>query len=85
MYKFLLLTALGLLAAAPPAAAGGPKESEVQACIRSAARDFGVPALHLQLLREVECGRVGHTSGNGNGSHDMGPMQINTIWLLLAV
>ena len=51
------------------------------ACIAQAAQRF---ALHESLLHAVllvEGGKVGHVSRNKNGTYDMGPMQINSIWL----
>jgi soluble lytic murein transglycosylase-like protein len=58
-----------------------PAEQRVQACINGAAKAFHIDALPLRLLREVEGGKVNQISRNRNGSYDIGPMQINSIWL----
>ena len=57
------------------------EEAQVAACIEEAARVFKIDPLPLALLRQVEAGAVGMTSGNSNGSYDIGPMQINSTWL----
>jgi peptide-methionine (R)-S-oxide reductase len=51
------------------------------ACVRHAARAERVPLAALVGLLRVEGGHVGHSHRNRNGTFDMGPMQINTIWL----
>ena len=52
------------------------------ACLLLAAETYGVPPAVLVGIYEVEGGRVGQEVGpNRNGSYDLGPMQINTIWL----
>lgn len=52
------------------------------ACLLLAAQTYSVPPAVLVGIMEVEGGKVGQEVGpNGNGSYDLGPMQINTIWL----
>lgn len=52
------------------------------ACIFMAAQTYGIPPAVLLGIYQVEAGRVGQEVGpNRNGSYDLGPMQINTIWL----
>lgn len=52
------------------------------ACIFLAAQTYGIPPAVLVGIYQVEAGRVGQEVGpNDNGSYDLGPMQINTIWL----
>lgn len=51
------------------------------ACIFAAAQTYSVPPTVLLGVLHVEGGRVGMASPNTNGTHDLGPMQINTIWL----
>ena len=52
------------------------------ACILLAAQTYSVPPAVLMGIYQVEQGKVGQEVGpNGNGSYDLGPMQINTIWL----
>lgn len=52
------------------------------ACIFLAAQTYSVPPAVLLGIYQVEGGKVGQAVGpNKNGSYDLGPMQINTIWL----
>ena len=50
-------------------------------CINQAAVAHHVPAALLISVLRVEGGRAGMAKRNRNGSHDYGPMQINTVWL----
>jgi soluble lytic murein transglycosylase-like protein len=57
-------------------------EMVLRQCIDKAAATFGIPALPVHILREVEAGEVGKVSApNKDGSYDIGPMQINSSWL----
>lgn len=51
------------------------------ACIFAAAQTYSVPPTVILGVLHVEGGRVGMASPNTNGTHDLGPMQINTLWL----
>jgi soluble lytic murein transglycosylase-like protein len=52
------------------------------ACLLLAAQTYSVPPAVLLGIYQVEGGKVGQEVGpNDNGSYDLGPMQINTIWL----
>ena len=51
------------------------------ACLMMAAQTYDVPPAVLVGIMTVEGGKVGQEVRNTNGSYDMGPMQINTIWL----
>jgi soluble lytic murein transglycosylase-like protein len=51
------------------------------ACLMMAAQTYSVPPAVLAGIYQVEGGRVGQQVRNTNGSYDLGPMQINTIWL----
>ena len=52
------------------------------ACLFLAAQTYSVPPAVLLGIYQVEAGQVGQAVGpNDNGSYDLGPMQINTIWL----
>ena len=52
------------------------------ACLLLAAETYKLPPHVLLGIYQVEGGRVGQEVGpNQNGSYDLGPMQINTIWL----
>lgn len=50
-------------------------------CIEAAAASHQIPAGIILILLDVEGGRVGHVSENKNQTVDIGPMQINEIWL----
>ena len=52
------------------------------ACLMLAAQTYSVPPAVLVGIHQVEGGKVGQAVGpNDNGSYDLGPMQINTIWI----
>lgn len=50
-------------------------------CIFTAAQTYSVPPTVILGVLHVEGGRVGMASPNTNGTYDLGPMQINTIWV----
>lgn len=50
-------------------------------CIFAAAKTYAVPVDVVLGIMHVEGGRVGQMVRNTNGSHDLGPMQINTLWI----
>lgn len=52
------------------------------ACLFLAAQTYSIPPAVLVGIYQVEHGRVGQEVGpNANGTYDLGPMQINTLWL----
>ena len=52
------------------------------ACLMLAAQTYSVPPAVLVGIHQVEGGKVGQAVGpNDNGSYDLGPMQINTLWI----
>ncbi|MCK5383943.1 MAG: lytic transglycosylase domain-containing protein [Alphaproteobacteria bacterium] len=51
------------------------------ACIMMAAQAHDVPPALLAGIYRAEGGKSGQEVANTNGSYDLGPMQINTIWL----
>ena len=54
----------------------------IAACLLLASQTYSVPPVVLAGIYKVESGQVGQEVGpNKNGSYDLGPMQINTIWL----
>ncbi len=56
--------------------------SVIAACLMLAAQTYAVPPAVLMGIYQVEGGTVGQAVGpNKNGSYDLGPMQINTIWM----
>ena len=78
-----MLAVPALLAPTPAAAKrGGPaEEAEIARCIRIAARGHAWLEKTLWGLREQEGGWVGAEIANTNGTHDLGPLQINTWWV----
>lgn len=50
-------------------------------CVIQAARFYHIPVTLLSAVLRTEGGRVGEIHENDNGSYDMGPAQINSIWL----
>lgn len=52
-----------------------------QECVIATADRFDLPILLLHTILKVEGGTVGEVSFNKNGTYDIGPMQINSIWL----
>lgn len=50
-------------------------------CVQLTADRFGLPVSIIQAILKVEGGRVGQAVRNSNGTEDLGPMQINTVWL----
>ena len=52
------------------------------ACLMLAAQTYAVPPAVLVGIYQVEGGTAGQAVGpNSNGSYDLGPMQINTVWI----
>lgn len=51
------------------------------ACLMLASQTYSVPPAVLVGIYKAEGGKVGQEVKNTNGSHDLGPMQINTIWI----
>lgn len=52
-----------------------------EACIERSAESMGISTDLIQAILQVEGGRIGMASKNTNGTYDLGPMQINTIWI----
>ena len=51
------------------------------ACLIMAAQHYTIPPAVLVGIYKAEGGKVGQEVANKNGSYDLGPMQINTIWV----
>jgi hypothetical protein len=76
------ILALACAAALPPHAwADGGERTPVLGCIESAASVYRLPPAVIVILLSVEGGSLGHISQNTNGTADIGPMQVNTIWI----
>jgi hypothetical protein len=87
MIRCLLLGGAAALAScvfplrASAADAPTPAEVRTQECLLAAAEAHRLPAAMLMVLLKVEGGRLGHVSQNDNDTLDIGPMQVNTIWV----
>jgi hypothetical protein len=53
----------------------------IAACLMLASQTYSVPPAVMVGIYKAEGGKVGQEVLNTNGSYDLGPMQINTIWL----
>lgn len=54
----------------------------IAACLMLAAQTYSVPPAVLVGIHQVEGGKPGQAVGpNSNGTYDLGPMQINTVWI----
>lgn len=52
------------------------------ACLLAAAHTYQVPPAVMIGIMQVEGGHVGQAAGpNFNGTYDLGPMQVNTLWV----
>lgn len=51
------------------------------ACLMLASQTYDVPPAVMVGIMKAEGGKVGQEVRNTNGSYDLGPMQINTIWM----
>ena len=58
-----------------------PAKASQAECVELAAQRYGLPAPLIRAILKVEGGRVGLAGNNDNGTQDLGPMQINTVWL----
>lgn len=73
----VLTFSLGCARAGEPAA----NEATIRDCITAAAEAYREPPAVLVILLNVEGGSLGQVSYNTNGTVDIGPMQVNQIWL----
>ena len=54
----------------------------IATCLMLAAQNYNVPPAVMLGIMHVEGGQVGQAVGpNDNGTYDLGPMQINTMWV----
>lgn len=70
---------------APPgvasAAAAAATAPVIEQCILAAAQLHDLPPAVIVVLLNVEGGQLGRVSRNSNDTVDVGPMQVNQIWL----
>lgn len=58
-----------------------PASKVLAACLMLASQTYSIPPAVLVGIYKAEGGKIGQEVKNKNGSYDLGPMQINTIWL----
>ncbi len=75
--KFRLAAVLVAWGCSMPATAA----QDASACLGVAAQHYNIHKEILDAVLAVEGGSPGMKKRNKNGSYDMGPMQINSIWL----
>ncbi|MCW8308898.1 lytic transglycosylase domain-containing protein [Acidiphilium sp. PA] len=56
-------------------------DRQIAACIEAAASTWHISPIVIVILLHVEGGALGAVHPNANGTVDIGPMQINQIWL----
>jgi len=79
---FAVLACATLPASALAASSRSPEgEERVAQCIRLAAGGRGWLEKTLWGLRDKEGGWLGAEVLNSNGSHDLGPLQVNSFWV----
>ena len=79
MMRALLLASA--LAISQPAFSASPDGQALRLCISAASQIHHVPPGAMIVLLMVEGGRLGSSSGNTNGTADLGPFQVNEIWI----
>lgn len=74
-----VLVSIGHAHARPPISA--VQEAALGECIREAAQGKAWLERTLWALRDQEAGWLGAQVANSNGTHDLGPLQINSSWV----
>ena len=78
----LAAVVLAVLSAEPVKAGDAPDgQATIRGCITAAAKVYRLPPAVLVILLNVEGGSLGRVSPNTNGTVDIGPIQVNEIWL----
>jgi hypothetical protein len=78
----LAAAVLAVLSAGPVKAGDAPNDkATIRGCITAAAKVHRIPPAVLVILLDVEGGSLGRVSPNTNGTVDIGPIQVNEIWL----
>jgi hypothetical protein len=70
-----------VMAWSSPAFADAPTPATIKACICAAAAAYREPPAVLLILLNVEGGTLGAVSHNTNDTVDIGPMQVNQLWI----
>ena len=61
--------------------APGPTSPVTAHCIQQAAQHYQISPLLILAILKTEAGRPGLAVRNKNGTYDLGPMQVNTLWV----
>jgi hypothetical protein len=78
----LAAAVLAAVSAGTAKAGAAPNDqTTIRGCITAATKLYGLPPAVLVILLNVERGSLGHVSPNTNGTVDIGPIQVNEIWL----
>ena len=78
----LAAAVLAVVSAGTAKAGAAPSDqATIRGCITAAAKVYRLPPAVLVILLNVEGGSLGRVSPNTNGTVDIGPIQINEIWL----
>ena len=72
---------LAIFISAGFAQAKAPTPATIEGCIYAAASLYHEPPAVLLILLNVEGGTLGAVSRNTNGTVDIGPMQVNQLWV----
>ncbi len=83
MKRILFVAAAMLTVGAGPGRAASLSDNGriIAGCINAAADVYRLPPAVLVILLNVEGGSLGHVSQNTNATVDIGPMQVNQIWI----
>lgn len=81
MIRLFVTLAAALTVSTASLAAERSDVAMIRDCIEAAAHVYGVPPAILVVLLRVEGGSLGGVSPNTNGTVDIGPMQVNSIWV----
>jgi hypothetical protein len=85
MSRRVLLAVTAAVSLACAASAGAhslrPDGAYIRGCLTAAGNAYREPAALLVILLNVEGGQLGAVSPNTNGTVDIGPMQVNDIWV----
>ena len=77
-----LAAALLAVVSGPVKAGDAPdNQATIRGCITAAAKLYRLPPAMLVILLNVERGSLGRVGPNTNGTVDIGPIQVNEIWL----
>ncbi len=81
LYAMAAAVLCGIIVPSRASEAPTPAEIRTRECLLAAAEAHQVPPAMLVILLKVEGGKLGAVSRNDNGTVDIGPMQVNTIWV----